>query len=166
MNRVTLYSSKLVFVIVAVFSLGMMLGGCASSSKEEKAPPPTELVTGQKDSLKEQPPEEAIPEPVTEQKGSLSRTFTLVDEQGRKSGTLTLDPVSGATLRDENGNIVGKFKAESTPEPQSVASPPTSQPVEASSGLQPAAAPQASESGETPSAPEPSDQLPADETQH
>ncbi len=45
-----------------------------------------------------------------EQKGSLSRKFAIVDEQGRKSGSLTLEFSGGAVLRDENGKVIGKFK--------------------------------------------------------
>ncbi len=69
--------------------IGLILGGCAGSSKK-----------------KAQPPEE----PVTEQKGTLSRTFTIVDEQGRNAGTLILDFSGGAVLRDENGKVIGNFK--------------------------------------------------------
>ena len=39
--------------------------------------------------------------------GSLSRTYTVIDEQGRKAGTLTLLPLGGAELRDANGRLLG-----------------------------------------------------------
>jgi hypothetical protein len=55
---------------------------------------------------KEQPAEKTA----TEQKGSLSRTFTVVDDQGRNAGTLTLDFSGGAVLRDANGKVIGTFK--------------------------------------------------------
>lgn len=83
--------------IVAVLFLGCALIGCAGSSK--KAEPPAE--------------EQAV-----EQKGSMSRTFTIMDEQGRKSGTLTLNPFGGAVLRDENGTVIKEFKSGGSPEPQ------------------------------------------------
>jgi len=89
MNMTILFSRKRFYVIVAVLVIGLILGGCAGSSKK-----------------KEQPPKE----PVAEQKGSLSRTFTIVDEHGRNAGTLALDFSGGAVLRDENGKVIGNFK--------------------------------------------------------
>jgi len=47
--------------------------------------------------------------PVEEVKGSLSRSFSLVDEMGRKSGTLTIDALGGATLYDANDKVIGRF---------------------------------------------------------
>lgn len=41
--------------------------------------------------------------------GSLLRSYTLVDDQGRKSGTLTLNPLGGAELRDADGKVIGTF---------------------------------------------------------
>jgi len=93
---------KRFYVIMALLVIGLILGGCAGSSKK-----------------KEQPPEE----PVTEQKGSLSRTFTIVDEQGRNAGTLALDFSGGAVLRDEHGKIIGKFKPVESSEVQPSESP-------------------------------------------
>jgi len=56
--------------------------------------------------------------------GSLLRTFTLVDEQGRKAGTLTLNPLGGAELRDSDGRVIGTFapgsKAPVAAEPDAV----------------------------------------------
>ena len=75
---------------MAVLVIGLILGGCAGSSKKKAQQPK---------------------EPVTEQKGTLLRTFTIVDEQGRNAGTLSLDFSGGAVLRDENGKIVGNFKS-------------------------------------------------------
>ncbi len=43
-------------------------------------------------------------------KGSLSRTFTIVDEQGRNAGTLILDFSGGAVLRDANVKVIGTSK--------------------------------------------------------
>jgi hypothetical protein len=95
--------------MMAVLLLGFALVSCAGSSKK-----------------KEQPKEEAA----IEQKGSLSRSFTLVDDQGRNSGSITLDPFGGAVLRDENGKVIGTFKAASSPEPQPVATPSEPDPAE------------------------------------
>jgi hypothetical protein len=63
--------------------LGLVFAGCGGSSKKED----------------EQP------------MGSLRRTYTLVDEQGRQSGTLVLDAVGGAELRDSDGTLMGSFKS-------------------------------------------------------
>lgn len=58
----------------------------------------------------------ASPEPEAKQQtGSLIRTYTLIDEQGRTSGTLVIGPLGGAELRDADGNLVGKLK----PQPSS-----------------------------------------------
>ena len=118
MNMTIFFLRKRFYVIVAVLVIGLILGGCAGSSKK-----------------KAQPPEE----PVTEQKGTLSRTFTVVDEQGRNAGTLILDFSGGAVLRDENGKVIGNFK-----------------PVE-SSEAQPSEAPAKPEATETQSEPEKSE---------
>jgi hypothetical protein len=51
-------------------------------------------------------------------KGSLTRTFQLVDEAGRMSGTLVLQPMGRAELRDADGRLIGVFSADKgfTPE--------------------------------------------------
>ena len=118
MNMTIFFSRKRVYVIMALLVIGLILGGCAGSSKK-----------------KAQPPEE----PVAEQKGTLSRTFTIADEQGRNAGTLSLDFSGGAVLRDENGKVIGNFK-----------------PVE-SSEAQPSEAPAKPEATETQSEPEKSE---------
>ncbi len=118
MNMAIFFTRKRFYVIVAVLVIGLILGGCAGSSKK-----------------KAQPPEE----PVTEQKGTLSRTFTIVDEQGRNAGTLALDFSGSAVLRDENGKVIGNFK-----------------PIE-SSEAQPSEAPSKPEAAETQSEPQPSE---------
>ena len=97
MNMTFFFSRKRFYAIVAVLVIGLTLGGCAGSSKK-----------------KAQLPEE----PGAEQKGSLSRSFTVVDEQGRNSGTLSLDFSGGAVLRDENGKIIGNFKPVESSEAQ------------------------------------------------
>jgi hypothetical protein len=96
--------------IVAVLFLGCALIGCAGSSK--KAEPPAE-------------------EQAAEQKGSLSRTFTLTDEQGRKAGTLTVHPFGGAVLRDADGAVIKEFQAGGSSAPQPAATPSESAPAEA-----------------------------------
>ena len=89
MDMTIFFLRKRFYVIVTVLVIGLVLGGCAESSKKKTQPPK---------------------EPVAEQKGSLSRTFTIVDEQGRNAGTLRMDLSGGAVLRDENGKVIGTFK--------------------------------------------------------
>jgi len=57
----------------------------------------------------------AQPEP---ERGSLTRTYKLIDEMGRTSGTLVLQPMGRAELRDADGRLIGVFSAEQgfTPE--------------------------------------------------
>jgi len=44
--------------------------------------------------------------------GSMVRTYTLLDEQGKKSGTLVINPVGSAELRDVDGNVIGTLSAQ------------------------------------------------------
>jgi hypothetical protein len=44
-----------------------------------------------------------------EEKGSLSRTFMLLDEEGRQAGKLVLEPSGNAKLLDANDQVVGQF---------------------------------------------------------
>ena len=103
--------------VVGVLVIGVVLSifaGCAGSSRE------------------------------TEQKGSLSRPFMLLDEEGRKAGKLVLAPSGKAKLLDENDRVVGRLTfVEGTSE-------------------QPAAAPSGAE---TPSESKESDAEPDDGTQ-
>ncbi|MBW2681660.1 MAG: hypothetical protein JRD01_13110 [Deltaproteobacteria bacterium] len=110
MNMTIFFLRKRFYVIVAVLVIGLILGGCAGSSKK-----------------KEQPPEE----PVAEQKGTLSRTFTIVDEQGRNAGSLSLDFSGGAVLRDENGKVIGNFKPVESSEAQPSEAPGNRDPIRA-----------------------------------
>ena len=112
---------------MAVLVIGLILGGCAGSSKKKAQPP------------KEQ---------VTEQKGTLSRTFTIVDEEGRNAGTLSLDFSGGAVLRDENGNVIGNFKPVESSEAQPSEAPSKPEATEAQSKP---------EAAETQSEPQPSE---------
>lgn len=51
------------------------------------------------------------PEKKEEPTGSLQRKYTLMDEQGRKSGSLVINPLGGAELRDIDGKVIGVFKS-------------------------------------------------------
>lgn len=46
------------------------------------------------------------------QKGSLTKSYQLIDDMGRVSGTLVLEPMGRAELRDANGKIIGIFSAD------------------------------------------------------
>lgn len=72
-------------LILGIIGLVLFLGGCASSGTKSAEP----------------------------QTGSLVRTFTLMNEQGLNSGTLVINPLGGAELRDANGNLVGTFAPQS-----------------------------------------------------
>ena len=58
-----------------------------------------------------------------EEKGSLSRTFMLLDEEGRKAGKLVLGPSGNAELLDANDQVVGHFTATGGGAEQSAAAP-------------------------------------------
>lgn len=66
-------------LMLGVIGMVLVLGGCASSGSKSVEP----------------------------QTGSLVRTYTLVNEQGHNSGTLVINPLGGAELRDVNGNLIG-----------------------------------------------------------
>ena len=97
MNIAVSFSRKRIFTIVVIFVVGLTLVGCGGFKKK-----------------KEQPAEK----PAAEQKGSLSRKFTVVDEQGRNAGTLILDFSGGAVLQDANGKVIGTFKPSESAETQ------------------------------------------------
>jgi hypothetical protein len=46
------------------------------------------------------------------QRGSLTKSYQLIDDMGRVSGTLVLEPMGRAELRDANGKIIGIFSAD------------------------------------------------------
>lgn len=76
----TMLTTKQIVVGVLVFGVVLsIVAGCAGSSRK------------------------------AEQKGSLSRTFLLVDEEGRESGKLVLEPSGNAKLLDANDQVVGQF---------------------------------------------------------
>lgn len=56
-------------------------------------------------------------EPEVTEKGTLNRTFKLIDDSGRDSGTLVLKPTGGAELRDADGNVIGNFTSGAASEP-------------------------------------------------
>jgi cytochrome oxidase Cu insertion factor (SCO1/SenC/PrrC family) len=104
--KVTLWRRGFVGIVAALFLVCALIGCAGSSKKEEKA---------------------------AEEKGSMSRTFTLTDEQGRKAGTLKVEPFGGATLYDADGKVIKTFQAggSSAPAPQPAATPSESDPAEA-----------------------------------
>ena len=93
-------------VVMATFLFGFALIACSGTSEQKSVQTPEGI-------------------------GSLSRTFKIIDEKGRPSGTLTIDPVGGVTLRDENGNIVGRFKPDTSDQTQPTETPPKPQSGEA-----------------------------------
>ena len=54
----------------------------------------------------------APPPPET---GSFINTYTVLDAQGRKTGTLSIDPRGTAELRDTEGNLIGSFTSKAEP---------------------------------------------------
>jgi predicted small lipoprotein YifL len=78
------HTQKLLSLVIALL-LSTTLVACGGKSKKE-APPP------------------AAPET-----GSFITTYTVMDAQGRKTGTLTLDPRGTAELKDVEGNVIGSF---------------------------------------------------------
>lgn len=88
MNTSVFCSHRRFLFILAAFALGFALVACGGGKKKKD---------------------------VAEEKGSLSRTYKIVDEQGRNSGTLTLDPAGGAELRDADGNLLRKFSPPGAP---------------------------------------------------
>lgn len=73
--------------LLGVTIIAIALGGCAAFTQPEPEPEPTQKSTG-----------------------SLMRTYTIHDEQGRLSGTLIINPLGGVEFRDVDGNVVGKLK--------------------------------------------------------
>lgn len=119
MNMNTVISFSLLRRLGIVIGLAVFFSLVACGGSQEK---------------KDQPAEASAEEP----KGKLSHTFTIVDEQGRKSGTLSLDFHGGGVLRNEKGEIIGKFKPEAPSEVKPKEAPPEAQPAEAPSEAQPA----------------------------
>jgi len=112
MNTTIFYSHRRLLGILAAFALGFALVACGGGKQKKKDQP-------------------------AEEKGSLSRTYKLVDEQGRKSGTLTLDPMGGAELRDADGKLIKKFTPQTPAEVQPKEEPAEVQPKEEPAEVQP-----------------------------
>jgi len=51
------------------------------------------------------------------QMGSFINTYTVMDAQGRKTGTLTLDPSGIAELKDLDGNVIGSYTSKTAAQP-------------------------------------------------
>ena len=99
---------RLIILVFVVLFASMSLTGCGGSSTKSAEP----------------------------EKGSLMRTFKLVDEQGRESGSLILNPQGGAELRDNDGKVIGSFTPEQeakTPEAKPVEEEPTADKEDADS---------------------------------
>jgi len=112
MNTEVFYSHRRFLVILAAFALGFALVACGGGKQKKKDQP-------------------------AEEKGSLSRTYKLVDDQGRNSGTLTLDPVGGAELRDADGTLIRKFTTQTPAEVQPKVEPAEVQPKVEPAEVQP-----------------------------
>jgi hypothetical protein len=89
MNTSVFSSHRRFLFMLTAFALGFALVACGGGNKKK--------------------------DKAAEEKGSLSRTYKIVDEQGRNSGTLTLDPAGGAELRDADGNLLRKFSPPGAP---------------------------------------------------
>lgn len=77
---------RMLVLMLVVLFVSMPLAGCGSKAKEQA------------------------------NSGSLLRTYKLVDEQGRESGTLVINPLGGAELRDIDGTVMGTFAPGGAPE--------------------------------------------------
>jgi len=105
-TNTTSFSKQRFIILLALVALGFLFIACGSTSEQKSAAP-------------------------TEKKGSLSRTYKIVDENGSESGTLTIEPGGGVILRDENGNVVGKFKQDTSAQSQPVETQPAEMSEEA-----------------------------------
>ena len=91
-----------VLMLVAVFSF-MTINGCAKKSKKAAEPAPAPAAV-------EATPAAAVAAvPEKAETGSLMRTFKLVDDLGRESGSVVFNPLGGAELRDIDGTVIGVF---------------------------------------------------------
>ena len=52
-------------------------------------------------------------------KGSLTKSYQLIDEMGRVSGTLVLEPMGRAVLRDADNKVIGVFSSDKGFSPES-----------------------------------------------
>jgi hypothetical protein len=74
--------TRLILIVTVVFAMSALLGCGGKSSKKQEG---------------------------DEETGSLMKQFTLMDEQGRRSGTLTIAPSGKAELKDANGETMATF---------------------------------------------------------
>jgi len=79
---------KKLLTLMIILVIGTSLVACGGSTK--KAPPPPET-------------------------GTFINTYTVLDAQGRKTGTLSIDPRGTAELRDTEGNLIGSFTSKAEP---------------------------------------------------
>jgi len=77
------------FLMMIVLFVSLSIAGCGGNSKE----------------------------PEVAEKGSLNRTYKLINDSGLESGTLILNPTGGAELRDTDGNVIGTFVSGAASEP-------------------------------------------------
>ncbi len=84
------HTKKLLTLMIALVMSTTMVA-CGGKSKKEEPPPPAPEI------------------------GSFISTYTVMDAQGRKTGTLTLDPRGTAELRDTQGNLIGAFTSKTAP---------------------------------------------------
>jgi len=97
--------TKALLSLLTALLLSTTLVACGGKSKQEEPPPPA---------------------PET---GSFITTYTVMDSQGRKTGTLSLDPRGTAELKDLEGNVIGSFtsKAPAAMEEDKTETPPKEQ---------------------------------------
>ena len=97
--------TALILIVTAIFTMSALFVGC-----------------GGKSSKKESEGEEL---------GSLKREFTLVDEQGRKSGQLIIGPSGAAELKDANGETMATFSLSGSQSPSAAEKPAEAAPEKA-----------------------------------
>jgi hypothetical protein len=107
-TNTTFFSKQRFLILLTLAALGLVFIACGSTSEQKSAAPAKET-------------------------GSLSRTFKIIDENGRESGTLTLEYSGEVILRDENNNVVGKFKKDSAAHSQPAETEPAATSEEAKS---------------------------------
>lgn len=89
--------------IVAVVALIFALAACSCTQKKAEQP--------------------------AEPTGSIIRTYTLIDEDGRKSGTLKVDPFGSIELYDADGKLIRKRTNVPPPESQPAGVPAETKPT-------------------------------------
>ncbi len=87
-----------ILIVTAIFAMSALFIGCGGKSSKKESD--------------------------GEDLGSLKREFTLLDEQGRKSGHLIIGPSGAAELKDAKGEIMATFSLSGS-QPASVAEKPS-----------------------------------------